>query len=73
MSPEESELIGRIIKNNQDNAEQLGRAMEGQKTLFQQLVKMEQDRNFWKDKAEKAQAEVFRLMMQQNRPIDKNQ
>ena len=68
MSPEESELIGRIIKNNQDNADQLGRAMEGQKTLFQQLVKMEQDRNFWKAKAERAEADVIRLMMKANRP-----
>lgn len=72
MSPEESELIGRIIQNNQNNSEQLVRALEGQKLLFQQLARMEQERNYWKDKAEKAQAEVITLMMKQNRPIDKN-
>lgn len=70
MSPEENELISRIIKNNQDNADQLTRAMEGQKTLFKQLVAMEADRNFWKGKAQAAEAEVRRLMVKMNRPID---
>lgn len=73
MSPEESELIGRIIKNNEDNAGQLQRAMEGQKTLFKQLVKMEAERNDWRRRAEKAEAEVRNLMNKLNRPIDSDQ
>lgn len=68
MSPEESELIGRVIKNNEDNAAQLQRAMEGQKTLFKQLVKMEDEKNHWKRRAEKAEAEVRKLLNKQNRP-----
>lgn len=70
MSPEESELVGRIIKNNEDNAGQLQRAMEGQKVLFKQLVQMEAERNDWRRRAEKAEAEVRNLLNKLNRPQD---
>lgn len=72
MDAEENEFIGRIIKNNQDNADKLSMAMQGQKTLFANLAKMEQERNYWQARAERAEQMCRELMIQQNRSIDKS-
>lgn len=70
MSPEENELVARMMQSHIHDGEQLQQAMFNQKTLFRNLADMERDRNAWKARAEKAEAEVRRLLMFSSRPID---
>ena len=70
MNPEDNEFVGRILQSHIHDGEQLQRAMENQKTLFRNLANMERERNEWKARAEKAEAEVRRLLTWTSRPID---
>jgi flagellar biosynthesis/type III secretory pathway chaperone len=66
-SVEENEFMARLVQGSIADAEKFQRAIEGQKSLFNQLAKMEQERNHWKQKYEEASAMVRQLMNDLNR------
>jgi hypothetical protein len=70
MDAEENEFMARMVQRSIADGEKFQRAIEGQKTLFRNLADMERDRNAWKARAEKAEAEVRRLLILSSRPID---
>jgi hypothetical protein len=66
-SAEENEFMARLVQHSIADAEKFQRAIEGQRSLFNQLAKMEQERNFWKAKADAAEATARDLMIQLSR------
>ena len=63
MDAEENEFMARMVQRSIADGEKFQRAMEGQKALFNQLAKMEEERNFWRAKAEAAEALARDLMI----------
>lgn len=66
-SAEENEFMARLVQQSIADGEKFQRAIEGQRSLFNKLAEMEKERNFWKAKAEAAEATARDLMIQLSR------